>query len=104
MSEKWTKGPWDMGDENDACCQVNIGETRCTLDRQCPYTGKYVISRNEMLANAHLIAAAPGTYDALDALVAVVGLTAFKHESQRAVLQEAIDSAVAVLKKARGES
>lgn len=43
-------------------------------------------------------------YEALDTLVAVVGLTAFKHDSQRAVLQEAVDIAIAALKKARGES
>jgi len=57
----------------------------------------------ELIANAHLIAAAPDMYEALDTLVAVVGLTAFKHEGQRQALQEAVDLSVAALKKARGE-
>ena len=39
--------------------------------------------------------------EALDTLYAVVGLTAFKHEAQRAVLQEAMDQACAAL--AQGE-
>ena len=38
--------------------------------------------------------------DALRGLVAVVGLTAFKHEGQRAVLQEAVDNATAAIAKA----
>jgi hypothetical protein len=33
----------------------------------------------------------------LETLYAVVGLTAFKHESQRAVLQEAMDQAASTL-------
>jgi len=36
---------------------------------------------------------------ALDALVHVVGLTAFKYESQREVLQEAVDIAISLLKE-----
>ena len=35
---------------------------------------------------------------ALDALVSVVGLTAIKHETQREVLQEAVDLAIDVLR------
>ena len=37
--------------------------------------------------------------EALDTLVAIVGLTAFKYEEQRAVLQEAIDKANEVLRR-----
>ena len=36
-------------------------------------------------------------WDALDTLVYIVGLTAFKYEEQRAVLQEALDQANEVL-------
>jgi hypothetical protein len=42
-------------------------------------------------------------YEALDTLVALVGLTAFKHEGQRAALQEAVDLAIAALQKARSD-
>ena len=37
--------------------------------------------------------------EALDTLVAVVGLTAFKYEEQRAVLQDAVDKAREVLRR-----
>ena len=36
---------------------------------------------------------------ALDTLVAIVGLTAFKYEEQRSVLQEAMDKASEVLRR-----
>jgi hypothetical protein len=39
--------------------------------------------------------------DALNTLGLVVGLTAFKHESQRAVLQEALDASRQALTNAR---
>lgn len=39
--------------------------------------------------------------EVLEQLVAVVGLTAFKHESQRAVLQEAVDAAMSFLRKTK---
>lgn len=42
--------------------------------------------------------------EALDTIICVVGLTAFKHEAQRAVLQEAVDSARAVISKATGSA
>ena len=37
--------------------------------------------------------------EALDTLVAIVGLTAIKYEGQRAVLQEAVDKAREVLRR-----
>ena len=37
--------------------------------------------------------------EALDTLVAIVGLTAFKYEEQRSVLQEAMDKAREVLRR-----
>jgi len=54
-----TKEPWEAGDESDSHYDVCIGETICSLNRANPYTGKYVISRDEMIANAHLIISAP---------------------------------------------
>ena len=49
-------------------------------------------------------AAAVEMLEALKCLVAVVGLTAFKHEGQRAVLQEAVDMALAAIAKAEGRN
>jgi hypothetical protein len=68
---KFTKGPWVIGYENNQCCEVVIGgeDNVCVyLDRQDNNTSKVVISREEMLANAHLIVAAPALYEALEAV------------------------------------
>jgi len=65
---KHTPGPWILGDENNQGCSVVIGATHnllCGLDRQDANTGIVVIERDEMLANAHLIAAAPDLLEAL---------------------------------------
>ena len=58
----------------------------------------------ENLANAHLIAAAPTLYDALECLTLVVGLTAIKHAGQLDALQQAVDMGRTALKAARGEA
>lgn len=67
-----TPGPWALGDENDAAAEVVIGKTIVVFDRVCalrgePDEGKYCISREEMLANAHLAMAAPDMLAALRA-------------------------------------
>jgi len=85
---KWTAKRHDMG--------VFI---YCERD----YLIAQIVDRPEAEHNKSLIAAAPDMYEALDTLVAVIGLTAFKYEGQRQVLQEAVDLSVAALKKARGE-
>lgn len=54
-----TPGPWTLGNENNSNVEICIGETLCSLSRDDPFTGKMVMSREEMLANAHLIMAAP---------------------------------------------
>lgn len=65
MKEKFTKGPWELGDENNQYCEVQIGETVCSLSRHDKMTGINVINRDEMLANAHLIMTAPKMYELL---------------------------------------
>ena len=101
MSENWGTGPWFM--DFDLCDEEG------QLDE--PEFNGRILDKDNMIVceavkdiNAHLVAAAPEMYAALDCLLAIVGLTAFKHESQRAVLQEAVDEAISALKKARGES
>lgn len=56
-----TPGPWKLGTENNAAAEVEIGntETVASLCRESSYTGKMTHSREEMLANTHLIMAAP---------------------------------------------
>lgn len=56
-----TPGPWTLGDENNYHAEVCIGATDMTagMCRESRYTGEMVMSRDEMLANAHLIMAAP---------------------------------------------
>jgi hypothetical protein len=54
-----TPGPWTLGNENNQCCDVEAGQTVISLDRMGQHTMQDVISREEMLANACLITAAP---------------------------------------------
>jgi hypothetical protein len=103
---KFTPGPWSPDDEIQQCPTASAlttrffyGPNRLAIFRM----GLGYESDETNEANAHLIAAAPDMYEALDTLVAVVGLTAFKHEGQRQALQESVDLSVAALKKARGE-
>ena len=101
---KFTPGLWTHGDESNSSAEICIGSTIAVIDREDPNTGIVAIDREEMRANAHLIAAAPDLYGALTTLLLIVGLTAFKHEGQREVLQEAVDHGYEALRKARGES
>lgn len=55
-----SKGDWDLGDENNQGAEVSInhengGDLTISLDRQDRHSGKFIISRDEMLANTHLI-------------------------------------------------
>lgn len=60
MSTKHTKGPWiNDGGNNNSIDIVLPNNTTISIDRQCRYSGKYVIKREEMQANASLIAASP---------------------------------------------
>jgi hypothetical protein len=72
MTARHTPGPWSIGDENNACCDVLLGTEHnltCSMDRRDNNTFAEVISREEMLANAHLIAAAPDLLEACQKLV-----------------------------------
>ena len=94
----YTKGPWQVQIGVNAPGSIEVyseSSAICEIWRR----------RNPKaeLAAAYLIAAAPDLLEALESLYAVVGLTAFKHESQRAVLQEAMDIASMAIAKAKGE-
>lgn len=56
---KPTKGRAEIGDENNQGCEVSLTASKkdltISLDRQCRFSGNFIISRNEMLSNAHVI-------------------------------------------------
>lgn len=60
-----TPGPWGIGDENNQHVEVCIGDSVAILFRQDRYGLHMVFSREEMRANAKLIAAAPDMLEAL---------------------------------------
>ena len=97
-AKRWAKGPWHF---NGSMSIRDAYNRPIATVRSCD--PKIDGSHNENRDTAILIASAPDLYEALDTLVAIVGLTAFKHESQRAVLQEAVNVAVGAIKKARGQ-
>lgn len=87
MSAKHTPGPWNVSVDG------YIESTDSIIASLCDET-------ESSYANASLIAAAPDLLEALDTLLLVVGLTAFKHEGQRKVLEEAADLARSAIAKA----
>lgn len=101
----FTKGPWDIGgNENGGLkSRVYCDDKTGSAVAGCEFSLVWR-DREEVDANVRLIAAAPDMYEALTTLISIVGLTAFRHESQRKVLQEAVDSGYKALAKARGES
>ena len=108
--EKFTPGPWQRFDNGGQAGSGHVYGEHYAARVWGPRGPGYGLvadchqgRTDEDLANAKLVAAAPDLYDALDTLVAIVGMTAFKHESQRSVLQDAVDLAIAALKEARGE-
>lgn len=62
---KHTPGPWILGDENNHSAEIDIGGTTASFGREERYNGKYIISREEMLANVHLAMEAPALLKAL---------------------------------------
>lgn len=70
----WTKGPWEIVSNDINTCDISIGDSCATVHREGA-NGLYVISREEMLENARLIAAAPDLAEALQAFVFALDLT-----------------------------
>lgn len=89
---KTTPAPWHIERKERSGFIESIGP--CVADG---YAGSVWLEVSE--EDARLISTAPKLYERLDQLVAVVGLTAFKYEGQRAVLQEAVDEALSVLRE-----
>jgi hypothetical protein len=68
-----TKGPWTLGNENNAHAEVEVGESTVSLSRYPRHGDGFCMERDEMLANAHLISAAPELLEALEAVVRLAG-------------------------------
>lgn len=62
---KGTPGPWVNYGGDNASCEVGAGDTTICVDRSDKNTGKYVIERHEMEANAQTISAVPDMIEAL---------------------------------------
>ena len=92
MNTKHTPAPWVYQGGDNASVEVNIGETTANIDRQDKNTGQYVISRDEMEANAKLIAAAPELLEALEELLI--------HALENDLHSQFTDKAKAAIKKA----
>ena len=98
---KWTPGPWRYDRTNGS-----------------PTTGEHMIAgakpgylaevrdcgSGDVRANAHLIAAAPDLYAALDNLETAATGAGVPHQQERKLLHECITAARAALAKARGET
>jgi hypothetical protein len=69
LEYKGVKGPWELGDENNASCDINAGDTVISFDRRGRFGEEYIIERDEMLATADLIIAAPDLLEACDDLL-----------------------------------
>lgn len=90
---QFTKGPWVVYRDlpTDVVVSTSGECSLATLDCGCG-------SRKTQRANAHLIAAAPDLYEALNELASILD------GDIRTYVQEALERANAVLAKARGEA
>jgi hypothetical protein len=91
---KWTKGTWALVIRPRGPDEIRSSDERAELICEFPFGAS---DGSELEASAHLIAAAPDLYEALESLVDEVT----NHgEADGAIL----DSARAALTKARGEA
>lgn len=108
MEAKFTKGEWKKFDTSTKNKWVNVNREEDWLLHARLFFGAG-ISKEEAEANAHLVAAAPNMYEALEAFILAVS-------EQTIIIQENTDNdgrenegwrlynmALAALKKAKGE-
>ena len=99
MSEKWTKGPWEIRKYKDPygsrvmaveilTDEIIVAKLGIELDDECK-------------ANAHLIAAAPDLYDALELIYGRLLMS--DRDGGSRITAEDGEMAELALKKARGE-
>lgn len=99
MSEqKWTKGPWFADPENGDVVSAHARPR--TIAEAFDAEGKALCGNEDAaLANAHLIAASPDLYAALEAVVSSAWPSAVAHPAMFKAWAVALDA----LRKARGE-
>ncbi len=101
---KWTAGPWCVGDEKKVSEIWNVeilGQQGYSLVSTCYGTttglADWYAGAREVKANAHLIAAAPDLYEALEGIIAEIDDCAQPSDWDNYV------PALAALAKSRGE-
>ena len=99
MSENWTKGPWEIMKYKDPYGGRNLAVEILTDDIIIAKLGIEI--DEECAANAHLIAAAPDLYAALERIYGRLLMSDRYGESH--ITAEEGEMAEAALKKARGE-
>jgi hypothetical protein len=106
MSAKFTAGPWNWWDEKTGrpkrydLCRLESQTARKVIFSNYGGNGFNALGKDaESVANAHLIAAAPDLYAALEAVVADL----YPWMPHKDVGETAYNAAVAALAKARGE-
>ena len=121
MSEKFTPGPWWVQNGTDVFTGLNAKRrdgvesanndgwhiADCSMGVTFDTDGqKRTLLPSEMVANAHLIAAAPEMYEALQAILPYVPISSASEGGAVARSWNVIaaDKVRAALKKARGES
>lgn len=97
MSEKFTKGPWRLDDDNELINDVGSVKIYSPFMEGFKWTGA---EYHEAIANMHLISAAPELYDALKDIVEQWDTPNWKLTESTSVF---IEKARAALRKARGE-
>ena len=103
---KFLPGPWVFSNGNLIRVSKSIGSSSicvCGVHRIGRHVGSPTVANEVAVANGRLIAAAPDLYAALNHLAAEVALLAGAGVELSADMARAIDGAVAVLVKARGE-
>jgi len=102
MSEKWTKGPWHFeADQEDDVVYVCHPGTNSPDTTVCMFE----VDGHEVIANAHLIAAAPDMYEMLMHIKDKILYPMSHMGGDIAMFGESFGIATnELLKKARGES
>lgn len=108
MADKHMPGPWSASKPQEV--KVKPGTHHLIIrGPQCENIGlisswrKVASEAIEAEANARLIAAAPELLAALRGMIYGAGACAVPHEGERKALQMAVDQALAVIEKVRGE-